>query len=85
VRGAVIRLAARAEQEIRAYPRLHAAFYGVVTRNASVRHVVGRVKNRVRGAQTGRGSAPLATVEPEVETRRRAAVARRLGLVEMFP
>jgi hypothetical protein len=75
-----IRVAARAEQEIRAYPRLHNAFYTAVTRNPALRHLAGRARDRVRGAEAGRGAAPVAGQEPEVEARRRAAVAHRLGL-----
>jgi hypothetical protein len=82
VRGAAIQLAARAEQEIRAYPRLHAAFYGVVTRNATVRHFVGRVKNRVRGSSSAESAGPVLRDDPEVRTLREQAVAARLGLDE---
>jgi hypothetical protein len=80
VRGAAIRLAARAEQEIRAYPRLHAAFYGVVTRNATVRHLVGRVKNRVRGSSSAQAVGHVLRDDPEVRRLREQAVAARLGL-----
>lgn len=80
MRAVVVWIAARAEQEIRAYPRLHSAFYTAVTRNPAVRDLVGRAKDQVRGSRTEQGPAPLAAAEPEVEARRRAAVARRLGL-----
>jgi hypothetical protein len=82
VRAAAIRLAARAEQEIRAYPRLHAAFYGVVTRNSTVRHLVGRVKNRVRGRSSVGAVGPVLRDDPEVRRLREQAVAARLGLDE---
>jgi hypothetical protein len=83
VRGAVLRLAARAEQEIRAYPRLHAAFYGVVRRNAAVRSLVGRVKNGVRGSSSAYAVGHVLRDDPEVRRLREQAVAARLGLDEV--
>lgn len=80
MRAVVIGIAARAEQEIRAYPRLHSAFYTVVTRNAAARDLLGRVKDQVRGARPERFLTARAAEEPEVQARRREAVARRLGL-----
>lgn len=77
-RRLVIRLASRVEQEIRAYPRAHAAFYRVITRNARVRDAVGRVRDGVRATPGVEHTAPT---DPDVVARRReAAVAVRLGL-----
>lgn len=76
-----MRLAARAEQEIRAHPRLHSAFYAAVTRNPRVRELVGRAKDRVRASSDG--PAHLLEVpeeEPVVLARRHLGVAARLGL-----
>lgn len=79
LKGLTIRAAARAEQEIRAYPRVHSAFYTALTRNKAVRDLVGRAKARVRGggvaAYASSGEEP-----PLLRARREAAVARRLGL-----
>ncbi|GAC1441632.1 MAG: hypothetical protein NVS3B26_11540 [Mycobacteriales bacterium] len=73
-------LAARAEQEIRAYPRLHAAFYSAIARNEGVRLAAGRVKNSVRGVGDIRAAVPLRLDDAGVAEARAAAVARRLGL-----
>lgn len=80
MRVLAVRAAARAEQEIRAHPRLHSAFYAVITRNATVRDVAGRLKNRVRGAGHVPLVQPAAVDDPEVTARRHASVAARLGL-----
>lgn len=78
-RSVVRPLAARVEQEIRAYPRVYTAFYGVLTRNAWVRDLVGRTKAGVRGG--GALAHASAVQEPTVlRERREAAVAARLGL-----
>lgn len=78
-RRLALRVAARAEQEIRAYPRLYSAFYAALTRNRRVRELVGRTKDGVRG-----GGAQLSrpTVQEPAALRalREDAVARRLGL-----
>lgn len=77
-RQAVLSVASRVEQEIRAYPRAHAAFYRVITRNARVRDAVGRVRDGVRASP---GVVDVVPTDPEVVARRReAAVAARLGL-----
>lgn len=76
-----MRLAARAEQEIRAHPRLHSAFYAVVTRHPRLRELAGRAKDGVRGSF--KAEAQPATGfedEPAVLARRRQGVAARLGL-----
>lgn len=74
-----LRAAARAEQEIRAYPRVHSAFYTALTRNKVVRDLVGRAKAGVRG-----GGAPAHASSAEepalLRGRREAAIAARLGL-----
>lgn len=79
LRSLAVRAAARAEQEIRAYPRVHSAFYTALTRNKTVRDLVGRAKAGVRG-----GGAPAhapSVAEPALlRARREAAVAARLGL-----
>jgi hypothetical protein len=76
-----VRLVARAEQEIRAYPRLHSAFYAAVTRNARVRDLAGRAKDRVRDSSRADDlEAVLPPEEPRVAARRVQAVAARLGI-----
>jgi hypothetical protein len=79
VRGLLVRVAARAEQEVRAYPRLHDAFYRTVNRSPRLRSWAGRTKDRVRGVPGGE-RRPRTQQEPEVVAARRAAVATRLGL-----
>lgn len=75
-----VRVAARLEQEIRSYPRLHRGFYVLITRNPVVRDLAGRVKDRVRGS----GDTPTAEAVPaepaDLQARRLAGVAARLGL-----
>ncbi len=73
-------LAARAEQEIRAYPRLHAAFYSAIARNERVRLLAGRAKNSVRGVGDIRAGGPTRLDDAGVAEARTAALARRLGL-----
>jgi hypothetical protein len=85
VGGLALRLVSRAEQEIRAYPRLHSAFYAAVTRNPWIRGVAGRAKDRVRGSAAPAGGAPLPLEEPEVRARRAAAVTARLKLTGQVP
>lgn len=79
-RALAVRLASRAEQEIRAYPRLYAAFYKAVTSNPTARDLVGRAKDQVRSS----GLPPVLLTplaeEPEVASRRRSGVAARLRL-----
>jgi hypothetical protein len=78
-RALVLRAAARLEQEIRAYPRVYAAFYAALTRNRTARTLVGRAKAGVRGG--GAAVRTAAVEEPALLRRRReAAVAARLGL-----
>lgn len=80
IRSAVLRTASRAEQEIRAYPRLYAAFYNLLTRSPAVRELVGRAKAGVRGGG-GEGATSRTVSEPPLlRARREAAVAHRLGL-----
>jgi hypothetical protein len=80
VRALAVRAAARAEQEIRAYPRLHAGFYAVITRNPALRNLAGKAKTRVRGAASPLARPVFLLEDPEVQDRRRTAVAARLGL-----
>jgi hypothetical protein len=80
-----VTLFSRAEQEVRAYPRLHAAFYAAVTRNPWIRGVAGRAKDRVRGSAAPAGSAVLPLEEEEVRARRAAAVTARLKLTGQVP
>lgn len=74
-----IRAVAQAEQEIRAYPRLHAAFYTVITRNPALRELAGRAKARVRGTPPP-GAEMLPPDDHAVAQRRLASLAVRLGL-----
>lgn len=80
LRAAAWRTASRAEQEIRAYPRLYAAFYRVLAARPGVRRAVGRVKNGVREDGTRAGVPAVATPDTRGDQRRRASVALRLGL-----
>jgi hypothetical protein len=65
---------------VRAYPRLHRAFYAVMTRNPAVRDMAGRVKDRVRSSAQNRSPSWTPTDDPAVLRRRESAVATRLGL-----
>lgn len=78
-RALLWRTASRAEQEIRAYPRVYAAFYRALGASPAVRRAVGRVKTGVREdvAPTATTAAPPLT---PAERRRHEAVATRLGL-----
>ena len=78
-RHLLLRVAARAEQEIRAYPRVYAAFYGALTRNRPGRGLGGRTKAGVRGP--GAAARPHGVAEPALlRAQREQAVAQRLGL-----
>ena len=76
----MISLAGRAEQEIRAYPQLHRAFYSLVVRSPALRAAAGRAKDSVRVAAGGTAVEPAPTDEPDVVRRRLQATAARLGL-----
>lgn len=71
--------AAWGEQQIRAYPRAYASFYGVITRNERVRDAVGALRDRVRGHPSS--ECPGVTGPPPVSPVRARLVAERLGLV----
>lgn len=77
--GAVAWAASRAEQEIRARPRAHRAFYVAVTRVPAVRDLAGRLKDRVRGRGAEAVTPPPALEDDAVRLRHDAAVAARLG------
>lgn len=76
---AVVRAASRLEQEIRAYPRVHATFYRVLTRSARVRALVGTTKAAVRG-ESGQAAPSELDESPLVLSRRLDGAARRTGL-----
>jgi hypothetical protein len=78
-RALALRAAARAEQEIRAYPRVYRFFYEALNRSSRVRRAVGRAKSGVRGPAAS-WSHPLPEDAPEVVCRREAAARVRLGL-----
>jgi hypothetical protein len=78
--AAVLRVAARAEQEIRAYPRVYDGFYRALTRNAVVRRVVGRAKAGVRSRDDPGATGDQAPEAAAVAEARDRTVARRLGL-----
>ncbi len=80
VRRTPVRLAARLEQEIRAHPRVHSAFYKAISSNAALRRAAGSVKDRVRHSSGTTATVPLVFVEPEVRTRLLRGIAARLGL-----
>lgn len=75
-------VAAWLEQVVRAYPRLHRAFYATITRSARVRDLVGRAKDGVRTSGGRAMEMPLPAEEPEILARRFPAVAARLGLLQ---
>jgi hypothetical protein len=76
-----LRLAASLEQEVRARPALHSAFYAVISHSPVGRDLAGRVKSGVRRSQTTPPTRLHACLEDEaVRLRRDAAVAARLGL-----
>lgn len=75
------RVASRAEQEIRAYPRVYGAFYRALNASPAVRRTVGVVKSGVREDGTAVAVATALDPPPGVrQDRRLAAVAARLGL-----
>lgn len=74
-----MRLAAVAEQEVRARPGVHRAFYGAVGRSPRLRRLAGQVKNRVRSSQGGHSHIREPDDQPLVVTRREAATAARIG------
>jgi hypothetical protein len=78
--AAVLRVAARAEQEIRAYPRVYDAFYRVLTRHDTVRRLVGRTKAGVRSRGDAVATGDRAPEAEAVTEARERTVARRLGL-----
>lgn len=76
----VVRTASRLEQEIRAYPRVHATFYRALARSARVRALVGITKAAVRG-EAGQAAAPPDLEESPLVLRRRFdGAAQRTGL-----
>ena len=77
-RGLAVALAARAEQEIRAYPKAYDLFYRALTRSSRVSGLAGRVKNLVRAGTTSASAAAPADA-PLVHQRRVAAARQRLG------
>lgn len=80
------RVVARAEQEVRAYPRAYALFYRVLTASPAVRAVVGRLKADLREDGTGvLGPAPGTWPTTAAELRRTTAVATRLGITAGDP
>ena len=74
----VARIGSWSEHEIRAHPRLYAAFYTALSRYPWVRKVAGLVRDRVRddaGVERPHTAGP-----PVVDELRLRAVASRLGL-----
>lgn len=78
-RDLAVALAARAEQEIRAYPRAYDLFYRALTRSSRVSALVGRAKDGVRAGTATAGSAREPADVPLVHERRVVAARRRLG------
>lgn len=76
----VLRVAARAEQEIRAYPRVYDVFYRVLTRNNAARRLVGRTKAGVRSRDDNGATGDQAPEATAVAEARERTVSRRLGL-----
>ncbi len=68
------------EQEIRAYPRLYASFYAVVTRSAATRALAGRAKDLVRNQHAAAPRATLDVPDQAMVHRRRQALRVRLAL-----
>jgi hypothetical protein len=75
-----VRLAARIEQEVRAYPRLYAAFYGLVTAHPRARALMGRARDEVRAVDGGGRAAPVPADDPAVVAARGRMLRIRLGL-----
>ena len=80
VRATVVSWAARAEQEIRSYPRAYAALYTLMHRVPAVRRGVGAVKRRVRTAGSTGRRVVAAPDDPRVVDARTRAVRARLDL-----
>ncbi len=80
LRTAAVRSASRVEQEIRAYPRLYAAFYRALNARPAVRRIVGKVKTGVREDGTHVAQQPPDGPLGLAERRRSTATAVRLGL-----
>lgn len=78
LRGRLLVVASWGEQQVRAYPRAYAAFYGVITRNERVRDAAGGLRDRVRGRASW--ERPGVAGPPPVDPVRRRVVAARLGL-----
>ena len=74
------RAASRAEQEIRSYPRVYAAFYRALNASPAVRRTVGVVKAGVREDGTAAQTALKIGPTGPAERRRATATAVRLGL-----
>ncbi len=69
------------EQQIRAHPSLHAAFFALISRHPLLRAAAGRMKFRVRSAASDvRVLRPAFLDDDEVTARREAALKTRLGL-----
>ena len=78
LRGPALRVVAWGEQQVRAYPRVYAAFYGAITRNDVVRDLAGNLRDRVRGHPSW--ERPGVAGQPPVDALRRRVVADRLRL-----
>lgn len=77
----VLRAASRAEQEIRAYPRVYTTFYRVLGASPVVRRAIGRAKAGVRENGSRPAPSPVGGASLGLaERRREAATAVRLGL-----
>ena len=84
-RPVLLKLVSAVEQEIRARPRIHRAFYSVVARNVLLRRVAGSAKDSIRGASRAPRVPLLPPDDPAVSAHRRTAVAVRLGFEDGAP
>lgn len=80
LRRLAVRTALAVEQEVRAHPRLYAAFYRGINRSDLARGVVGAVKARARSRSWQQGALTQVHDAPLVAAERRRSVALQLGL-----
>ena len=79
LRVQLVRVAALAEQEVRAHPRLHAAFYRGVRSSPRVNRALGRVLSAVRSSSASTTEVGVLEDSAAVRDRRLEAVRQRLG------
>ena len=80
LRRLAVAVAARAEQEIRAYPKAYDLFYRALTRSSRVSALAGRIKDGVRAGTSSTSAAAEPAEAPLVDERRVAAARQRFEL-----